>query len=363
MTMETRSLAARFRADANSLNFLRLVLASLVIVSHSWPLSGREPEPALGGANLGTWAVFGFFTISGFLITRSRLSGAPARKYYRARALRILPAFVVALAVVAFVFAPLSLLFDPAGAWNPLSSVTYVARNLPLYAPILWQPGIVDTLSTAPFAPIWNGPLWTLFWEAACYVLIGVLVSIVPRRALVPVLAAGFGALTLVALVDGLGVVALPAVGGGALELDRVIPLFLAFLGGALMFLLADRIRLGLVPAAIALAALVVTVVLGQVPALGTLLFGFLLLALGIVLPLRRVGSRFDISYGVYIYGWPVQQLLILAVGPELPLPLYILLVFVGTIPLAFLSCVLVEKPALRLKGRMPAATIAAPTP
>lgn len=361
--METRSLAARFRADANSLNFLRLVLATLVVVSHSWPLSGREPEPALGGANLGTWAVFGFFTISGFLITRSRLSGAPARKYYRARALRILPAFVVALLVVAFVFAPLSLLLDPTGSWSPLSSVTYVARNLPLYAPILWQPGIVDTLGTAPFAPIWNGPLWTLFWEAACYVLIGVLVSIAPRRALVPVLAAGFALLTLVALADGLGVVTLPVLGGGALELDRVVPLVLAFLGGALMFLLADRIRVGVVPALIALVALTVTVVVGQVPALGTLFFGFLLLVVGVTLPLTRVGSRFDISYGVYIYGWPVQQLVILAVGPEFPLPLYLLLVLVGTLPLALFSCVLVEKPALRLKGRMPRATIDAPTP
>lgn len=356
-TLATPTLATRFRPDANSLNALRLLLAALVIVSHSWPLSGREPEPALGGANLGTWAVFGFFAISGFLITRSRLSGAPAWKYYRARALRIMPAFIVALVVVAFVFAPLSQLLDPAADWRPLSSVTFVARNLLLYPPILQQPGIVDTLATVPFAFLWNGPLWTLFWEASCYVLVGIAVSLIPRRHLVPVLAAGFGVLTLVSLVAALGVLPLPEMP------SRVIPLIIAFLGGALLFLLADRIPASLLGVAIAAVALIVVILLGLVPSLGTLFFGFLLLVVGTVLPLNRVGSRFDISYGVYIYGWPVQQLVALTLGPELPLPLFILIVFAITLPLAFLSCVLIEKPALALKGRMPRATIDAPTP
>jgi peptidoglycan/LPS O-acetylase OafA/YrhL len=67
------SLAQRFQPRHNSLNALRLALATLVVVSHAWPLTGLEPEPGFGGANLGTWAVFGFFAISGFLITRSRL--------------------------------------------------------------------------------------------------------------------------------------------------------------------------------------------------------------------------------------------------------------------------------------------------
>lgn len=345
----TKTLQQRFDPRHNSLNAIRLLLASLVIVSHSWPLSGREPEPALGGANLGTWAVFGFFAISGFLIARSRLNGRPAIDFYRARVLRILPAFIVALLVVAFVFVPLSLLFDPVAHWHPLSSVTFVLRNLPLYPPLLGQPGIVDTLATVPFAFLWNGSLWTLFWEACCYLLVGVGVSVLPRRTLPVAVIILFVLLTMVSITGALGLVPMPELAG------RVIPMVIAFLGGTLLFLYGARVPQGVFGALVAIGLLVVIVLLGLVPQLGTLPLGYLLLVLGNVLPLSRVGSRFDISYGVYIYAWPVQQLIALAFGLALPLPLFILFAFAGTLPLAFLSSWLVERPALSLKSRRPA--------
>ena len=61
------TLGEKFQPRHNALNALRLLLATLVVVSHAWPLTGVEPEPAYGGANLGTWALFGFFAISGLL--------------------------------------------------------------------------------------------------------------------------------------------------------------------------------------------------------------------------------------------------------------------------------------------------------
>lgn len=352
----TSSLLERFDARRNSLNALRLLLAALVIVSHSWPLSGHNPEPEWGGANLGTWAVFGFFAISGFLITRSRLSGRSAYDFYRARVLRIFPGFLVALLIVAAVFAPLSQLFDPDASWHPLSSVTFVLRNLPLYPPLLGQPGIVHTLSGTPFPGLWDGSLWTLFWEACCYLAIGLAVSLLARKR-VPILVIGlFVLLTLVSVAGALGLVALPELVG------RVIPMLIAFAAGSLLFQFGDRFRANLLTAGIALAVLVVAGLLGLIPQLGTLPLAYLLLTLGNVLPLHGVGRSFDISYGVYIYAWPVQQTLALAFHPQLPVPLFILLSFVGTIPLAFLSCLLIERPALALKRR-PARSVPTPAP
>jgi len=340
------SLLERFDARRNSLNALRLLLAALVIVSHSWPLSGHNPEPEWGGANLGTWAVFGFFAISGFLITRSRLSGRSTFDFYRARVLRIFPGFIVALIVVAIGFAPLSQLFDPDAAWHPISSVTFVLRNLPLYPPVLGQPGIVHTLSSTPFPGLWDGSLWTLFWEACCYLAIGLAVSLLPRKAVPWLVIALFVLLSLVSLAGAFGLAPLPELIG------RVIPMLIAFAAGSLLFLFGDRVRANLLTAGVAAAALIVIGLLGLIPQLGTLPLAYLLLTLGNVLPFHGVGRSFDISYGVYIYAWPVQQTLALAFHPQLPVPLFILLSFVGTVPLAFLSCWLIERPALALKSR-----------
>ena len=70
---------------------------------------------------------------------------------------------------------------------------------------------------------------------------------------------------------------------------------------------------------------------------------------LGVVLPLQRVGHVNDISYGVYIYAFPVQQLLVLFGAAGLGIVPFVLLAFAVTYPLAALSWFLVEKPAIAL--------------
>ena len=87
----------------NSLNLFRLILAALVLFAHSWYITGqRDRARSIQGENLGGWAVAGFFVLSGFLITRSRLRTSPG-EYLLHRVARIYPAFVVVLVVTAFV--------------------------------------------------------------------------------------------------------------------------------------------------------------------------------------------------------------------------------------------------------------------
>jgi hypothetical protein len=69
------TLQGRLDTRDNALNFVRLILAGLVVVSHTWPSGGLGPDPHFGDLNLGSWAVAGFFAISGYLVTGSRSSG------------------------------------------------------------------------------------------------------------------------------------------------------------------------------------------------------------------------------------------------------------------------------------------------
>jgi peptidoglycan/LPS O-acetylase OafA/YrhL len=64
---------------------------------------------------------------------------------------------------------------------------------------------------------------------------------------------------------------------------------------------------------------------------------------------LRIVGRRVDLSYGVYLYGWPIQQLLVYFTDNGTP-PLELFIVSLGlTLPVALLSWTFVERPSLTL--------------
>src|SRR4051794_13693486 len=145
-----------FDPRRNGLNFVRLAMATGVIVWHSFPLTGHSVPWWPLRQLLGEVWVDGFFAISGFLIVSSWLRDPDAGRYLRARLLRIMPAFWVCLALTAFVIAPLTThRFGPA-------NITYVLRNA-----LLWmaQYDIAGSPSGVPYPHVWDGSLWTLFWE------------------------------------------------------------------------------------------------------------------------------------------------------------------------------------------------------
>jgi peptidoglycan/LPS O-acetylase OafA/YrhL len=330
-------------------------LAAAVVVSHAWALGGYGEEPALGGANLGRWAVTGFFGLSGFLIVRSRLR-SPAPAFYRSRLLRIGPGFVVALLVTAFVVAPVIAALG-GGAYSGSDATSYVLRNFALYPHHLYQ-DTIGTLLADRAHPALNGALWTLFWEAGCYVLTGVAVSVLPRHRLGAAAPTGFVAVS--AASSALHLMGQP----GPALLGRPLQMLGAFAAGACLLLWAERVPAGARSVALAGAALTGVVALGMAAPLAALPFTYLLLVASTALPLHRVGSRRDLSYGLYVYGWPVQQLLAVAglpgqVGPLL----FAAASLASALPLAWCSYAAVEAPAMRWGRRRPSTAPSAPSP
>jgi peptidoglycan/LPS O-acetylase OafA/YrhL len=337
VTISGSAFSARFEPRRNSLNALRLVFAALVIVSHAWPLGGFGPDPSPARQSLGHWAVLGFFAVSGYLIAASRVRGGFG-SFLAARLLRIYPAFLVCLLAVAFIAAPLSTALTP-GNWTPSAGATYVVHNALLK---IEANTVGGTIPHAPYGPAWNGSLWTLFYEFLCYLLIGVLLSL-PRRWRGPVVAAAF---------------AVTAV-GGQLTVHRTgtvadfLSLAPVFLAGSLLFLYGDRVPMSW---PLGVAALVLTPVAGElnvVSSIGAPVIVYACFWLGIVLPLQKVGHRNDISYGVYIYAYPVEQLVAAAGWNRHGVGLYIVLSILFTLPLAAASWFGVERPALELKKRL----------
>ena len=348
-----RTVAAAFAEPANNFDALRLLAAMLVLFSHSYPLTGTGPDPVLwltaGHTDGGAAAVAAFFVISGFLVTRSVLTRTPA-DYLRSRLLRILPALAVAAFVQTFVIGlcfttlPWRSYLQMAGTWDGLrNALVFDIRNT--------LPGV---FAANPYRDVVNGSLWTLPVECAFYLLLPLLALL---RVLRPGVVVGAVALVMAALFPGAAWFHLSWAAQGPFVLWDV-PLYpglscLAFfLMGAALW-----VHRATVPVSGGLAACCVLALYASRNSVSAgfafhIVFPYLVLYLALVRPvgervLRRVG---DVSYGAYVYAFPVQQAVIASYGR--PIGAIHLAVVAAPIVLACaaLSYHLVERPALRLK-------------
>jgi peptidoglycan/LPS O-acetylase OafA/YrhL len=336
----------------NSLNLIRLGLALTVLLSHSLPISGRE-EPLWAGKTPGSWAVVGFFALSGYLITGSRLRSDGAR-YFISRVARIMPGFLVCLVVTAFVFAPVAYVVQN-GTINgfltsPNTPVNFVFGNVLLK---MWDYTVAGTLADVPYPHVWNGSLWSLYFEFLCYVLIGV-AAVVPvvRRKRWPIVA-----MFAISVLVKTQMPTLASYTGDNWDFAMLVDLLPYFLGGAAVFVVKDRcpLRWYLALPASGLAVLVVTWQTAWGAQLVAPLFAYSLLWLASALPSPRPVKTHDVSYGVYVYSWPSTQLLVLF-GADHGWVLLVLQVVALTLVLAVLSWLVVERPAKDLLTRRPPA-------
>lgn len=337
------TLGERLGNRDNALNFVRLALATVVIVSHMWLIDdGEEAFNPMGDAAV--WAVYGFFAASGYLIMASRLRLRLGRFLWH-RVLRIYPAFWVALILTAFVIAPLSTHFTGA-PYALVDGVDHVVRNMSLHA---WHLSVGSTLEGATFPDIWNGSLWTLIYEFAAYILVGLAfcTAFVRRHTL---------AATLTLFITSLVVwnVVLHGLGEPETFVSYLPKLFTYFAAGALFFVLRDRMRVAAWQGPVLLAVCVVLWMTGWAESIGQLPFAALILWAGAWLPIR-LGASHDLSYGMYVYGFPLQQLLVASgVTAVLGTGLSAIAAVAVTMPLAAASWKFIERPALRMKSFSP---------
>ncbi len=344
-------------ARRNGFGALRLLFASLVVVSHTPQMIdgnvARDPMYQLFRTiNAGEFSVNAFFLISGYLITSSFISDP--RGYILKRVLRIYPGFVVCYVLCLIIFAPLG------GAdISAVSAIGWLKSLAGLVA--LKSPEVHGAFEGLPYAAL-NGSMWTISYEFRCYLLAAALgyMGFYRSRWLYLIMTAFLIMATFLfhfPIGDNIDHWARPihAVFGLPSETIRLT----AFFACGACFRLFPQVYDGRVAiAAICLMVLALFVPILATPAL-MVLGGYVLFWVAFNLewsPLRTINSKEDISYGVYLYAWPVASLL-LWYWRDIPILVLGSLTLIGAIILGTLSWRLVEKPFMSLKDRIPSLT------
>jgi peptidoglycan/LPS O-acetylase OafA/YrhL len=340
------SIDAALDHEHNNFGLLRLLLALAVVVSHAFSVTSGtiedEPLERLTGFTLGEHAVNGFFAISGFLVTMSYVNRG-WRDYVLARLLRIAPGLIAATLVVSLLLGSALTRLDLGAYLTQPGLWRFIWGTLTSFKSAASLPGVFDA-NPLPFP---MGTVWTLKYETLCYlgVLVAGLIGLLLRRELALV---ALVALTLAVL--GREIIA----PHGPKGVETALRLPLIFLAGGVAYLWRERVPLSLAGLA---AALVLTALLSSTPAYRAALFlttawGVLVLAMSPALTRRRSDPPADLSYGVYLYGWPVQQALVVLL-PGMGALALLWPALALTLIVAALSWYGVEKPALGLKRRL----------
>jgi len=359
MSAATATSAAASRD--NNFDALRVFAALMVVYGHGWILC-TDNAPGLWGVPFGRIGLDIFFSISGYMVTGSWLRTPSLRPFLAKRALRIFPGLIACVLFTACIMGA-GVTRLPLGQYLSDPGTLRYFSNIVLHS-TLYLPGVFDGMKLG--GPV-NGSLWSLFPEVLCYLTVP-LFGLAALRLRMAALAVGgvlagslglwlfYGYAGEAFVFNGADVkymlVQVPFFFFGALyrlldgRLDSFFRTDFAMLGFTLNWMVSSWYGWWNIPVEWLTLPYVV------------LCFGCLSMPV-----LRRAGRFGDFSYGLYLYAFPVQQVIV-ATMPRNEHP--ILTCMLLTLPLAALSWHLVEAPALRWKvkagGAMTQAALHDPT-
>jgi peptidoglycan/LPS O-acetylase OafA/YrhL len=336
----------------NNFDFLRLLFSSLVIISHSFPLTGiREQEILMqvtnNQADFGGLSVKAFFIISGFLIFQSLERSRSYTDYLWKRILRLFPALLVMGIFILLVIA-LFLYKSDVPILENYSFLTYFPRVLSLF---FLQGNIDGVFQDLPYQTI-NGSLWTLCYEFSMYITISILFFVKNRRW-------RFYFLALLFIIFFLLMNLYPAFLNkrlfSLLEMNsyNFYDLGIFFVAGALLtYVNFKATKIQKILFYVFIVIIILSVFFRFYSIAKYLFLPYIIIYFGVSSTpvINKIGTTIgDTSYGIYIYGWFVQQFLLETFQlATYPLMIFSLLI---TFVLGYASWHLVEKRALTYKN------------
>jgi len=322
---------------------LRIIAACMVIYGHSFALTKDVGLTDIflkydWGRYSGDLAVSMFFVISGFMVSGSFLGRSNLVEYVKARLLRILPALIALLLVSALLIGPLVTQLNVFNYFSSADVYKYIVKNLSFSSNMSWVlPGVFDSHKMTAV----NGSLWTLPAEMRMYVFVALLgvFGILSNRTIGTIV---FFGLFLAAILN-----------------PQLLPLHTGWVQVSGYFCLGVFAQLYKEKIEVKHEVLIMLIFLTYISRLTESYFFLLAITIAYFcfwfayrtkhIELEKYG---DPSYGIYLWGWPIQQLTIF-VWPEItPWKNCIISLFFA-IAMGYASWHLIERPALSLKRKI----------
>ena len=339
----------------NNFDIIRFILACAVIIAHAVPLSNT----VLGGGiysiiaraetTLGAFAVNVFFILSGYMICASYINRKNFFIFIYARILRIFPALGLLILLTVIIIGPIVTTLSVSSYFTAPKTWEYCKIFLLFFkSPTL--PGV--EFSSGVFGEAINGSLWTLKYEFICYIFVAILgiLRILNKKFVLFIY--------LLFLFANIFLLAAPQ----DISLYQVVPytvlnsflnLTMFFISGMMFYLFRDRIHLKFNLAVLLFSMICIFYYSGIPFSICFSIFGVYIifyLSFSSKIRLYNFGKYGDFSYGIYIYGYLIQQLTVKAFGGKMS-PI---MNFSISLPIAIICGVLswhiIEKRFLKLK-------------
>jgi peptidoglycan/LPS O-acetylase OafA/YrhL len=333
----------------NAFDIVRLVFSLFVVFAHSRYLFGAEDilhwqEIHFDNLHAGTVGVWGFFAISGFLVTSSWSRSNGIVDFVVKRYKRIFPGFWMSILVSGLFFVPIwyfikEKTFDGFWQTNGLNLWKFLSSNLDSEIK-------VNSVGSVGLDAI-NGPWWTIHHELRAYIFLGIIGLfgfLTPAKKWIALLITIFLNLTRITYSFNPDFAKLYDLWFGD---ERILLYITIFMWGVSMNLYKDFFKIKWSGIAIALNAMILGTTFSFLPIVMPFCFVYLVISLCFIFPVKNISHKMgDLSYGIYLYHWPVrvtlQTLGLQTVG--LSLWQFLGLNYLIVLPFAFLSWNFVEK-------------------
>jgi peptidoglycan/LPS O-acetylase OafA/YrhL len=326
--------------DNNNLDLIRIILASLVILGHTIAINGDSRywlDPIAYFFSItysGALAVKIFFFISGLVVTNSYLKNDNLIYFIFSRAFRVLPALLFLLLVTVFIIGPIFTNFSLLEYFSDSNTFNYISKNM-IFNTQFTLPGLfTDNLYKGSI----NGSLWSLLYEIKCYFfLLFSFLLIKKKRTLF---------LNII-----FSVIFLDCFLATSTIFDQftrnnpeVFYLPFSFAYGAFLAINGSKLKINLEIVVISLFIYFIFKNTSHNELLLIIVFCNFTIYIASRKFILKLKPKFDISYGIYLWGFLVQQIVYFVFG-HIYTGMHFTIALTISIIIAYISFVYIEKP------------------